>query len=206
MVYDIYSERTKRTKLLQIEQYSEIPKPLCNQIFSILEQIIEFWEWEKFWHAFCDEKGKGKQEKYISYDPRDSNDCEAAMGEYQSLCHKQIKEGTIEDIFDVVDIAFQMVHKDIVNKQMSQEDLQDKAERYHRAIEEINIRFERAGVGYRFVNNRIERKILHLDLAIPALDLLRGEDFEHTRDSFYSAHEDYQNEKYERTSGFQLMV
>ena len=195
MVFDIYSERTKRTRLLQIEQYHEIPEPLRNQIFSIIsDRIIEFSEWESLWHAFCDEKGKNQQEKSVSYDYQ--YDYEAAMAEYQSRCRKQIEEGAIEDIFDVVDIAFQITDKNIGNRRMSQEDLQNKVESYRQAIEDINKRFERAGVGYRLVNNRIERKILHLDLALPALDLLRDEVFKNTRDNFNLAHRSYQNGNY----------
>lgn len=185
MIYDTYSKRTKRNKLLQIEQYTEIPKTLRNQIVRILNRIIEFEEWQNLWYSFCDEKGKPQNEANIDFDAQyDINE------EYKSLCHKQIEEGTIEDVFDMLDIAFQKTYESIL------EGREDKGTSYNQAGEKLNIRLEEANVGYRLENNRIERKILHLDLALPALNILRDENFKHTKDNFYLAHQHYQNQNY----------
>lgn len=199
MAYDIFSGRTKRSKWLQIEQYYEIPKTLRNQIFSVLEQIIVSSEWENLWHAFCDEKGKDHEEKNINgdYDFNNPDDCDEFTKAYRLRCYKQIKEGAIEDVFDMIDIAFQMTSKDIENTPIQhQKNLRNKLEKYHQAIKDINIRFERENVGYRIENNQIERKTLNLDLALPALDLLRDENFKHARNNFYLAHRSYQNKNY----------
>ena len=196
MSYDIYSRRTSRTKWLQIEQYNEISEPLRIQIVSILELIVEYQEWEHLWHGFCNEGKKHRSERDISYNCDAPNDCEDAYNEYQSRCCGQIDEGTIEDIFDMTDIAFQLTHKTIQDRQISAEEHRNKELAYEKAVKEINIRFEEARVGYRLVNNRIERNFLSLDMALPALNLLRGEDFKHARDNFYNAHRDYQDGKY----------
>ena len=203
MVYDTYSKRTDRAKWLQIEQYNEVPEPLSNQIVSILEQIIGPSGWEELWHDFCDEKGKHRDEKIIqihrdSYiDPDILEEVlENIRTEYQMRCCSQIEKGTLEDVFDLTDIAFQLTHQAIQNRQISAEEHRNKELAYEKAVKEINIRFEEARVGYRLVNNRIERNILSLDIALPALDMLRGDDFKHARDNFYNAHQDYQDGKY----------
>ena len=197
MIYDTYSKRTKRTKWLEKEQYSEIPRELRNQIVSILDLIIQYWEWQELWHAFCDEKGIDKTEKQAFLPPDYPDDCEELVIEkYQSYCHQQV-EKRIEDAFDLIDIAFQIACKNIKNARTSdQKNLKDMIEKYHQAVKEINVRFEEANVGYRLVNNRIERKVLHLDLALPALDTLHGKDFRHTKNNFYLAHRHYQNKNY----------
>ena len=194
MVYDTYSKRTDSAKWLQIEQYNKVPKPLCNQIVRILGRTIEFAGWKSLWLAFCEERGEPEDEEIVhhGYDEEWSED----QKNHQSLCYKKIRGGVMEDVFDLVDIAFQMTCHKIQDGQNHGIDWQEQEEAYEGSVEELNIRFKEARVGYRLVNNRIERNIISLDMALPAMDLLRGEDFKDTMSDFSLAHKHYQNKDY----------
>ena len=203
MVYDTYSKRTKNVKRLQMEQYNEIPEPLGNQIVSILEQIVGPSGWEELWHDFCDEKGKHRDEKIISIH-RDSyidpdileEVLENIRTEYQIRCCSQIEKGTLEDAFDLIDVAFQMTHQIIRGGQISTKERQDRKAVYKQAVEDINIRFEENSTGYRLLDNRIERNIFSLDVTLPALGSLRSDGFGGANEEFLSACQSYQDGKY----------
>ena len=194
MVYDTYSKRTSRAKWLQIEQYNEVPKRLCNQIIRILGRTIEFGEWGSLWLAFCEERGESDYEENAYYDS--DEEWREDQERYRSFCNEKIKRGVMEDVFDLVDIAFQLAYQTIQDEQISTKHLRERESRYEEGIEELNIRFEEARVGYRLVNNRIERNIISLDMALPAMDLLRDEDFKDARNDFSLAHKHYQNKDY----------
>ena len=62
------------------------------------------------------------------------------------------------------------------------------------AIEELNIRFRRAGVGYQYEDGqifRIDSELIHSEVVRPALRYLHQEDFEGPRDEFLKAHAHY---------------
>lgn len=191
MTYNTYSKRTKGIERLQIEQYCEIPEKLRNQIFNILNQEMRnIWRWKQLWNAFCDEEG----EEVTNYEIQDPSTHEEEY--YHSCCREKIKKGEIEKVFDLIDIAFQLAHETIDSAYEQGEPGEYYEESIKRASKKLNARFEEANVGYRLVNNQIERKILNLDLALPALDLLRDENFKHARNNFYLAHRSYQNKNY----------
>lgn len=197
MIYNTFSKRAKRAKQLQIEKYDEIPDSLRNQIISILEKIIESSEWGNFWHSICDEKGKHRSEKNISYDGW-SNEREEVCEEYQRRCLECLeKEKKIEGVFDLIEIAFKQTHKTLQEGKAAGRKLEEKAAAYRQAVEELNTRFYEAEVGYRLVDNCIEQNILYLDMARPALNLLRGEEFKKANEEFYRAHKHYKDEYYE---------
>ena len=62
------------------------------------------------------------------------------------------------------------------------------------AIEELNVRFQRAGVGYRFEEGiifRIDSELVHSEVVKPALRYLNEPRFEGPRDEFLCAHAHY---------------
>ncbi len=68
------------------------------------------------------------------------------------------------------------------------------------AVQELNTRFQRAGVGYRFENQRIIRidsELVHTGVVQPALQFLSLKGFERPRDEFMDAHSHYRKGKLE---------
>ncbi|GAN69453.1 STM4504/CBY_0614 family protein [Acetobacter orleanensis] len=72
------------------------------------------------------------------------------------------------------------------------------------AIDEINYRLRRAGVGYQVEGNRLIRvdsQLIHSEVVKPALTLLSGEGFDGPRQEFLSAHEHYRAGEYRQAVG-----
>ena len=62
------------------------------------------------------------------------------------------------------------------------------------AVEELNVRFRQAGVGYRFESGqivRIDSELIHSEVVQPALGYLQQRGFEGPRDEFLKAHGHY---------------
>lgn len=73
-----------------------------------------------------------------------------------------------------------------------------------KAIEEINYRLRRAGVGYQVEENRLIRvdsQFIHSEIVKPALALLSGAGFDGPRQEFLSAHEHYRAGEYRQAVG-----
>ena len=158
MMYDIYSKRTEHPKISQVE----IPKTLRSQIFSILGEIVSSPEWKSLWHGFCVEKGIRLKEEVIDYKPQDlldvddiDNNDKAVIEENWLHCRNQIEEGTMENVFDLIDITFQFTYKKIQNRYVSGTDWWEKEVSYRQAVRDINIRFKEAKIGYQLIRNRV---------------------------------------------------
>ena len=156
--YDIYSKRIGHTKVSQVE----IPKTLRKQVFSILEEIIGNSEWKSLWRGFCIEKEMPLKEEVTDYNPQNLlnvdnlyNNDKAVIEENWLHCRNQIEDGTMEDIFDLVDIAFQFTYKKIQNMYLSGRDRWEKEVLYRQAVRDINIRFKEAKVDHQLVRNRM---------------------------------------------------
>ena len=68
------------------------------------------------------------------------------------------------------------------------------------AIEEINQRFLRAGVGYQFVSGqivRVDSQLLHAEAVVPALGFLSSPGFEGPNKEFLEAHEHLRHGRFE---------
>lgn len=73
-----------------------------------------------------------------------------------------------------------------------------------KAIEEINYRLRRAGVGYQVEENRLIRvdsQFIHSEIVKPALALLSGTGFDGPRQEFLSAHKHYRAGEYRQAVG-----
>ncbi len=72
------------------------------------------------------------------------------------------------------------------------------------AIQEINYRLRRAGVGYQIEENhliRVDSQFIHSEIVKPALVLLSGKEFDGPRQEFLSAHEHYRAGEYRQAIG-----
>ncbi len=77
---------------------------------------------------------------------------------------------------------------------------QDREKFVSDCIEELNIRFREAGLGYELIGGkifRIDSQLIHSEAVKPALRLLNGEGFEGAQDEFLGAYEHYRHGNYE---------
>ena len=143
--YDIFSERKKRAKK-ESEDYRnyEMPKELRNQILNVLKSVVsvftrrddftQYWhdKWNEIWNIYCRKKGI-LPEKY-----------DVVFAKHN--CGGILMENSIEDVFDVIDIAFQFM----TEQKVSRDRLKEQAG-------ELNSLFRNASVGYQLVENRMTR-------------------------------------------------
>ena len=192
MPYDIFSVRTKQEA--DPYRYDDIPEGLRNTIFHILKNVMEnmepkrgIGEWGELWNDCCQEKGLRPHRAY-------DYDCRKFFYEHLMRIEK------VEDVLDMVDIAFQFItFQFIKGKYLSEFSSQRNYQKYHEAVDNLNIYFQRASIGYQLVENRmirIDSEYHHSEVVLPALVLLRGDGFETANKEFLSAHGHYRNSEY----------
>lgn len=179
---DIFSERERAKREPDPYQYHTIPPELGNQIYYVLENVIEFPEsgspypyWYVVWDRYCQKKGV----------PPEQNNIEVA----ETYCRQITSRPDIEPIFDIIEIAFRFT-----------EEKGDPQRKLEKATDRLNRFFEKASVGYQLVENQIIRndsKFPHSEIVVPALFLLREERFRKANKKFLEAHEHYRNERYQ---------
>ena len=193
MAYELYSEQVKRSKQeADPYQYDNIPEGLRNQIFHILGDVIGIrkqgewgwgWteEWAIFWGECCRRKGMPRYE---------DNDHRA-----KNFCQNYLNEKKVLDVLDIIGIAIQFA----TNRNASIHRSNEVHSVYAKAIEELNLYFREACVGYKVANNqiiRIDSEHLHSEVVVPALDFLRGDGFKSANKEFLSALEKYRSGDY----------
>lgn len=106
-----------------------------------------------------------------------------------------------ERVLDVIELVFQVInfegndpgYRHRAGASLTAED----------AIKELNLRFREHGIGYRFEISddrgqlvRIDNEILHAEVVIPALQLLRENIYRGANEEFLKAHEHYRHGRY----------
>lgn len=188
-MYKLFSERIKNQDgEPEVYIYDEFPKTFRNQVFYIMEDVLDGIEWGSYYwddlyNDFCREKGMNRHSS-DSYEMSKRN-CEAYIVKCQN-----------ENLMDFIDFAFYIFNTEernidnipLMRKSVAKEinDIIDKA------IEELNYRFKQHNLGYEFVNGeiiRIDNKILHQEVVKPALKLLYEEGFDGAEEEFRKAYE-----------------
>ena len=103
-------------------------------------------------------------------------------------------EESIDAALDLVEISFLCIEKLLAGIDEYDKENRGIKVSAEDAIAELNERFRRASVGYRFENGRIIRidsELIHSEVVQPALRFLQKEGFEGPRDEFMKAHGHY---------------
>ena len=205
-IIDLYSYRKKvaEGETPDVFIYDELPRHLRVQIIHIWRDAIGKYyvnspypvyspcashpqtqnneAWEFIHKAFAKELG----EFDLGIEPKVDSRCENYFLNCQS----------VEIALDLIELTFFYIHK--IAREFS------KSERaYHGikitandAITELNERFRRASVGYRFEDGKIFRinsELIHAEIVKPALRLLQNPGFEGPCEEFMSAYTHYRN-------------
>ena len=96
-----------------------------------------------------------------------------------------LENRSVDQALDMIEVSFLYVDKVVRNSKPQEAD---------DAIDELNERFRRAGVGYQFENGRIFRvdsELIHAEVVRPALRYLHEKGFEGPRDEFMQAYGHY---------------
>ena len=105
-----------------------------------------------------------------------------------------LKSEPLEKTLDVIDISFQFIEGESERPGSIGSVTFGITASPESAIEDLNVRFQRAGVGYRFEEGiifRIDSELVHSEVVKPALRYLSEPQFEGPRDEFLRAHAHY---------------
>ena len=197
-VLDLYSYRKKVTEggTPDVFTYDELPESLRIQIIHIWREAIGryyvhpkfFYEkeaenneaWELIHDQFAKERGV--------FDLGGERQIDSRCENYFLNCK------SVEVALDLVEFTFLYIDK--VAREFSSTDQQTRGIEVTAsdAINELNERFRRAGVGYRFENGKIfqiDSELIHSEIVKPALQYLHTPGFEGPCDEFMSAYAHY---------------
>ena len=119
----------------------------------------------------------------------------ARSGSYGEQCQRHLLEQrSVDRALDLIELSF--IYIDGIARRIPPHVRQRYGIRIEasEAIEELNERFRRAGVGYRYERGkiiRIDSELIHSEIVKPALAYLGEPGFEGPRDEFLSAHAHY---------------
>lgn len=189
-IYDTFSHRKRvaEGKPPDVYVYEELPDKLRVQIIHIWRRAIGRYtgtssnerDWVKIHDMIAEEHGKFSLGSQRSHGER----CEAYVLHVES----------VDDALDVVEICFRYIDRIVRRLGIGHRDDRGITAEPDEAIADLNGRFQRAGVGYRFEQGRIIRidsDLIHSEIVKPALGYLGEPGFEGPREEFLNAHAHY---------------
>ena len=189
---ELFSKRQKklRGEVTDVYQYNEISNKLRVQVIQIIEDSFgdkhepSVQELYKEIHKiFCKEYGQ------FSLGNKYDSDSDALFNFF-------LNEKNYEHCLDIIEICFQAIHiiiRDSPDDYCSSQEPDS-------AIDELNIRFKEAGVGYQFEQGeliKVDSQFIHSEVVKPALQLLgKDKDYQGSSAEFLAAHEHYRHQRY----------
>ena len=186
-IYETYSYRRRLAEgeTPDVFVYDELPRELRVQIAHIWRGAIGPWDrnargWGNIHDTLAREHGRFE----LSSGRSDGKRCENYL----------LGESSVDGALDLVELSFSYI--DGIARKMHD----GHRARYgirigaDDAIEELNERFRRAGVGYRYERGkviRVDSELIHSEIVKPALAYLGEPGFEGPSDEFLSAHAHY---------------
>lgn len=195
-IYNLYSKRKQDLESsgqTDVFQYENIPGPLRVQIRKILSDGLG-----ASYRSYA-----GSLHKNSAY----QSICDIICREYglDDLGKKTyaydnlmafIDSCTTEQILDVVELGCAMIDGPIRSQHDVTRSQWQRSSEPDELLDELNYRFQRAGVGYRFEQGRVIRvdsKYIHAEATKPALTLLGVAGYEGPQEEFLTAHEHLRN-------------
>ena len=198
-ILDLFSYRNRVSKDNEsdVYKYDSLPKELRVQIIYIWDEVIGHQHDSMYSY---DNSKPINQAWYTIHRTvaEEHGVLQLADGNTpQERCNNYLLESgdRMDRLLDLIEYSFIYIRKRI-------EQLYPRRNRnfykvtLDNAINKLNERFRRAGVGYRFESDqivRIDSELIHSEIVKPALRFLNGVGFEGPRDEFLKAHKHYRN-------------
>ena len=198
-VFDLFSHRKRvaEGETRDVFIYDELPDALRVQIIYIWRDSIgQFhvnlgYDFEEEgvhnnvgWRFIHDAVAREHGVFDLADEPRINDRCETFLRNTAS----------VDAALDLIEVSFRYI--DEIARRYSSSDRAKRGIKVTAsdAIEELNERFRRAGVGYRFEESmifRVDSELIHAEVVRPALRYLHQQGFEGPRDEFLKAHAHY---------------
>lgn len=192
-VFSLFSKRQKelRGEVPDVYQYNEISNKLRVQIIHIVEESFGNDNnshvanlYKEIHQILCKEYGK------FSLGNKYDSDREAIFNFF-------LNEKNYEYVLDIIEIFFRAIQF-VVKK--SPHNFYSRKQEPDDAINELNIRFKEAGLGYQFEEGeliKVDSQFIHSEVVKPVLELLgKNKDYRGASAEFLAAHEHYRHQRY----------
>ncbi|MEO3691687.1 STM4504/CBY_0614 family protein [Roseateles paludis] len=198
-IIELFSKRQAmlRGEAPDVFVYDKLPQELRVQIVHILRDYLGNEDdihrdenmvsgaYEFIVDSLCREYGLFKLPSAKDYGKRD----------YMSeLFNFVLNEKNVERVLDAVELACRVI--DVHSREWRYRHRQDADEEATAGLEELNVRFQRQGFGYRFEGGdvvRIDSELVHAEIVKPALTLLHAARYQGAEAEFHHAHEHYRH-------------
>ena len=196
MIFELFSQRNKIKKEIDIYEYENITQELRNQVLYILSDFFNLYKssykfntnriWEEIYNIYIRQKGLKRiitNERFYSAE----SDIELFFSEAQ-----------YEPLLDFIDLAFNYIDNILRKQSFHGYSWPSENESYFadKAIAELNYRLKEHGLGYEFTGGQLIKKsneLIHQEITKPALTLLHNKKFKGAEDEFLKAFEEYKN-------------
>ena len=195
-IFELFSKRQKklRGEVADVYQYTNIPNAFRVQVVHIVRDTIgEDSDYEteasklyRLVHkTLCKEYGVFSLKQYP-----ESN--------FGAIFDYFLAERDHEKCLDIIEICFKLIDGYIRSNEWKFRGLVKQSP--DDAIEELNIRFKEAGLGYQFEAGelvKVDSQFIHSDVVKPTLQILgKNKSYNGANDEFLSAHEHYRHQRY----------
>lgn len=206
---DLFSERSRLAASqgqCDPYRYDEFPSPLRVQIARVAERAIgrdlrsegtfirehekssSYVLWAKIREILLDEYGK----EMLSNSTHPMDD---VLGYFKYHATVQESCDITELLCRTINIVMDKIHPSAFKSHLITQSPDE-------ALNEINLRLRRAGIGYQFEGNslvRVDSNVLHAEVVIPAIQLLRHDRLAAAGAEYASAHRHYRADEYEQS-------
>jgi hypothetical protein len=207
VVWELYSKRRKKElgQSPDVFTYDSIPSALRAQVVHMWDDAIgvpyyssgRVGETEKIQNTYLRiakilRREYGLFKLSVAQDPEDKGEAR------DDLVRWFLKEEDNEHALDAIELTFRII--DVYCGQHSYLQGRKNEEITKGVIEELNTRFKEHGVGYQFTDGkllRVDSQLVHAEVVMPALAVLRGNHFAGAQEEFLSAFEHYRHGKKE---------
>ena len=197
-ILDLFSKRQRRLRgdVPDIYVYDQVPNTLRVQIVHIFTEALgepDYYgnavlpTYKIIADALCKEYG------LFVLPPATRRYSDDVRGELVNFFLSTLET---EQALDVIELVFQIIDRTVRSFEYIRD--HDSKKTATDAIDELNVRFREAAVGYQYLAGelvRVDSELIHSEVTKPALRLLNTKHFAGAQQEFLAAHEHYRNGK-----------
>ncbi|WP_315742432.1 MULTISPECIES: STM4504/CBY_0614 family protein [unclassified Bradyrhizobium] len=203
-VFDLYSKRRKRELggPTDVFTYDKIPDELRTQIVHIWNDAIG----EPALSEYFEDEIRESYQEIVKILRREYSVFQLVSSYNDPNDPRHVKNELIDwflavkdtgRALDAIELSFLLIER-ICSKYNYAGRSSNAESIAQEAIEELNIRFREHGIGYQYSDGKIVRvdsQLIHKEVVVPALTVLRGQEYKNAQDEFLSAYEHFRHGK-----------